>query len=186
VKNGRVQNFDLGIKSAGAISVCQVGTDDTSLTVTINRVGIDLDADNCTIIKTAVTANLSDGAVVRGDANQFVRNTCSRNGGTGLAVQGSDNFLNQNRCKLNGGDGILVTGDTNTLVRNLGGRNGGTGVLADGSGNTFQHNQGRTNDGDGIRGIGTMLESDGRNYGVGNGGVNCGIDGFPTLAGGYC
>jgi hypothetical protein len=187
VLNGRILNFDIGIGQDGAIDSCFIGTDTTGLVVTINHTGIELEANGCTIVKTGVVANVSDGVSLKGDDNALTQNTCSRNGGDGISIEGDHNTLTSNRCELNRGHGIAVTGDVNTLERNLGGRNDGSGILVDGSENVFKRNQGRTNDGDGVRGTGTDLATDGRNYGIGNGGVNCEIDGHDSTGGGkYC
>jgi hypothetical protein len=187
VKDGRIQNFGLGITSAGHLTSCAIGNGVTTLVVTINGIGIGLRADGCEIVKTTVVSNEGDGVTIAGNGNTLTQNTCSRNGGDGMSIAGDDNVLLSNRCELNGGDGITVVGNENTLEKNLGGRNDGSGVIADGTGNKFRRNQGRTNDGDGVRGTGADLETDGRNYGNANGGTNCEIDGHPTTGGGkYC
>lgn len=196
VKNGRVQNFNVGIKSVGAsIASCIVGDDalvsPTSLVVTINRTGIELSASNCKILKTTLVANSGNGVTLAGNGNALTQLTCSRNGADGLAVVGNNNAIENNRCELNTSDGIFVNGSGNILNRNLAGRNGGSGVLAVGGGNSFTRNQGRTNGGDGVRGVRPILadplSTDGRNYGTANDDTNCLIDGFtPTGGGRYC
>src|SRR5262245_66509987 len=90
-------------------------------------------------------------------------------------------------CERNGQNGIHVDGQNNALIRNLAWSNVFTGVLVFGNGNSLESNQGRTNGRDGVLGFGGNLSTDGRNYGTGNGGVNCHIDGHPTTGGGkYC
>jgi len=183
LERGTVIGFAIGIASDGST----VGTLISQVSVLHSVLdGIRLKGDGNTVEKAVVQASGDDGISVRGDGNELVRNRCSRNGRTGLVVQGRENLLDHNSCELNGGDGIFVAGDTNTLVRNAGGRNGGTGVSVGGNENSLTHNQAPRNAGDGIRGMGTMLESDRRNYGARNGGANCEIDGFTTLAGTYC
>lgn len=186
VHNGRIQNFNVGIKSDGPISDWAIGIPN-ALSVHNNRTGLDLVADSTDIMDTAVSSNLNTGVSLVGNANTIVQITCSKNGGRGLYVKGDNNVLNTNRCDVNGSDGIFVDGDDNVLVRNFAKSNGGTGVHVVGEDNTLNRNQGRANDIDGIRGIGPGFSSDGRNYGTGNGGVNCVIDGVPTTGGGrYC
>jgi hypothetical protein len=192
VKNGRIQNFGTGIGSVNDITGCGIANDPTvpaltPLVVTINGVGIDLHADDCTIFKATIVANEGNGVTVAGNGNKLIQNTCSRNGGDGLSVVGDNNMLISNRCELNDGHGIVVDGNVNTLEKNLGGRNEGSGVTADGDGNKFFRNQGRTNLVDGVRGTGSNLETDGKNYGNANGGVNCEIDDHDSTGGGkYC
>ena len=194
VINGGVRNFDVGIKGF-FVDALFLGSDTTSLSITQNRTGIDLVVQDLDVIRTAVVANLGDGMRIQEaptGLNRFVRNTCSRNGGRGIFLDknipgagGAATEMVNNRCELNGSHGIEVRGHNYTLTRNLGGRNGGTGILVVGDGNTLHHNQGRTNSGDGVRAIGTGLQTDERNYGEGNGGTNCLIDGStPTGSGG--
>jgi parallel beta-helix repeat protein len=186
VRNGRIQNFGVGISSAGHIT-CAAGNSVTNLIVTINGIGIELDAEKCVIFKTAVVANQSGGVALTGDGNTLTQNTCSRNGGDGISIVGGKNSLLTNRCELNEGSGIVVDGNQNILERNLAGRNDGSGIVADGTGNVFRRNQGRSNGVDGVIGTGSNLVSDRRNFGSGNGGTNCEIDGFTSTSGGrYC
>lgn len=178
-----ISGFDTGIASDSfttrtLISGVRVG-DST-------RDGIRIVGDDNTVTNSVARTSASDGIVIDGNTNRVLKSTCSANGGSGLVVVGNANVLQLNRCETNGGHGIAVEGSGNALVRNVSDRNGGGGVEAIGPDNSFTHNQGFLNLGNGVHGSGTSLESDGHNYGDKNGGVNCEIEGFPTVAGRYC
>jgi hypothetical protein len=180
ISGGRVTNFDIGILSDEALD----GWGLRHLIVTLNRVGIRLDADDTGIMESRVTSNQEDGVFLSGSASSVVGNTCSFNGGRGLVVRGPDNRISGNRCERNSGDGIRVEGATTGVFRNLSSGNRGSGLVAVGDVG-LSRNQARTNAGDGVRGIGGPF-SDGRNYGTGNRGANCAIDGVSTTRGRYC
>jgi len=185
LQNGRIQNFTVGIGSTGFISDWEIGVKNP-LSVTGNVFGLSLGASDTSIESTAADSNVF-GIVVSGDGNTIRGITCSKNEVTGLLVQGDHNVLDTNRCERNGAAGIILIGNVNTLYRNLAQNNGDTGVTAMGNGNSFLRNQGRNNAINGILGTGVNLESDGRNYGTGNGVDNCHIDGHPTTGGSkYC
>lgn len=186
LQNGRIQGFNVGIKSDGPISSWQIGFV-LPLQVINNQSGLNLVADLTTLADTTADSNLNDGVRLKGSQNTIEGITCSKNGGRGLFVEGVDNLLNSNRCERNGRDGLSVLGSDNALIRNLASGNGDKGVAANGARNSFQRNQGRNNHGDGVRGIGLDLSTDGHNFGSGNSGANCLIDGHPSTGGGrYC
>jgi hypothetical protein len=183
VQNGTVVGFAIGIASDGSSARSLI----SNMRVNNSRFeGVQVSGDRNSILRVTAVASGTDGIAFQGDGNELVRNSCSRNGHSGLVVQGNANTLEHNTCDLNRGDGISVLGDANTLMRNVGSRNDGIGVTVDGSDNSLVHNQGLRNSGAGIHAVGSDLDSDGRNYGTKNGGVNCEVDGFPTFAGGYC
>ena len=188
VSHGRIQNFDIGIGSPAPVTIVdwQIGDPSRGLTVTNNRRGLDVSADGTTLVNIVATSNVEDGVLLEGTVNGVAGLTCSKNGGTGLSVFGDSNVIEGNRCERNGQNGIHVNGRDNALIRNLAGSNGFTGVLVFGNGNSLESNQGRTNGSDGVLGFGGNLSTDGRNYGNGNGALNCHIDGHPTTGGKYC
>jgi hypothetical protein len=186
VINGRVRNFDVGIKSDGANENVFLGSVTENLIVTNNRTGIEVFLQDFEMTNVTVDRNLGDGfrgQVSSANGVSFVGNTCSKNGGRGLVVMeiigagGGPTLIDDNRCELNGSHGILVVNGSHgyEITRNFTRSNHGTGLLAVGNNSAFRDNQARTNDGDGVRGIGTGLSSNGNNFGTGNGGANCQI-----------
>ena len=83
-----------------------------------------------------------------------------------------------------------MRGDGNLLERNYCQKNVDTGIVAIGA-NTLNHNQGRNNGGQGVFAasfsVGGLVQTDRRNYGIGNAVTpDCEIDGHTGTSGRYC
>jgi hypothetical protein len=159
-------------------------------------VGILLLGDGVTIDGGSGTIEGCDVGIYVPTSHNTIERVAVRNGfsvgilAVGVFVEGGDdNTLRHILCD-NFLFGILVLGDGNLLERNYCQKNVDTGIMAVGA-NTLNHNQGRNNGGQGVFAasfsVGGPVQTDRRNYGIGNAVTpDCEIDGHTGTSGRYC